>query len=127
MVLGTMGTTLIAAIVFMELAGASGVTAAGEALEGVGSLSVYNTVGPLAFLAGLILFGVVVMRAGVFTRWTGWLLIIGAVLGLLGGIAAVQIIFALGAVVAGAGFAWLGWELLSGGGEEAQQPTTQVS
>ncbi len=127
MVLGTIGTTLIAAIVFVELAGASGVTAAGEALEGVGSLSVYNTVGPLAFLVGIILFGVVVMRVGVFTRWTGWLLIIGAVLGLLGGIAAVQIIFALGAVVAGAGFAWLGWELLSGGGEGAQQPTTQVS
>ena len=127
MVLGTIGTTLIAAIVFMELAGASGVTAAGEALEGVGSLSVYNTVGPLAFLAGIILLGVVVMRAGVFARWTGWLLIIGAVLGLLGGIAAVQIIFALGAVVAGAGFAWLGLELLSGGAEEAQRPTTQVS
>lgn len=65
--------------------------------------------------------------AGALTRWTGWLLIIGAVLGLLGGIAAVQIIFALGAGVTGAGFAWLGWELLSGGGEEAQQPTTQVS
>ena len=128
MVLGTIGTTLIAAIVFMELAGASGVTAAAEALEGVGSLSVYNVVGPLAFLAGIILFGVVVMRAGVFTRWTGWLLIIGAVLGLLGGIAAVQIIFALGAVAAGTGFAWLGWEqLLSGGAEEAQQPTTQLS
>jgi hypothetical protein len=128
MVLGTIGTTLIAAIVFMELAGASGVTAAGEALEGVGSLSVYNIVGPLAFLVGIILFGVVVMRAGVFTPWTGWLLIIGAVLGLLGGIAAVQIIFALGAVAAGAGFAWLGWEqLLSGGGEKAQQPTTQLS
>ena len=47
--------------------------------------------------------------------------------GSLGGIAAVQIIFALGAGVTGAGFAWLGWELLSGGGEEAQQPTTQVS
>ena len=34
MVLGTIGTTLIAAIVFMELAGASSVTAAGEALGG---------------------------------------------------------------------------------------------
>ena len=127
MVLGTIGTTLVAAIVFMELAGADGVTAAGEALEKVGSLSVYNIVGPLVFLVGIILFGVAVMRAGVFTRWAGWLLIIGAVLGLLGGIAAVQIVFALGAVVAGAGFAWLGWELLSGGGEEAQQPTTRVS
>jgi hypothetical protein len=127
MVLGTIGTTLIAAIVFMELAGVYGVTAAGEALEEMGSLSVYNIVGPLVFLVGIILFGVAVMRAGVFTRWTGWLLIIGAVLGLLGGIAAVQIIFALGAVVAGAGFAWLGWELLSGGGEEAQQPTARVS
>ena len=127
MVLGTISTTLVAASVFMELAGASGATAAGAALEGVGSLSVYNIVGPLVFLAGIILFGVAVMRAGVFTHWTGWLLIIGAVLGLLGGIVAVQIIFALGAVVAGVGFAWLGWELLSGGGEEAQQPTTRVS
>ena len=71
-----------------------------------------------------LFFGVL---AGALTRWTGWLLIIGAVLGLLGGIAAVQIIFALGAVVAGAGFAWLGWELISGGSEEAQQSTTQVS
>jgi len=70
-------------------------------------------------------FGVL---AGALTRWTGWLLIIGGVLGLLGGIAAVQIIFALGAVAAGTGFAWLGWEqLLSGGAEEAQQPTTQLS
>ena len=71
-----------------------------------------------------LFFGVL---AGALTRRTGWLLIIGAVLGLLGGIAAVQIIFALGAGVIGADFAWLGWELLSGGGEEAQQPTTQVS
>ena len=127
MVLGTISTTLVAASVFMELAGASGATAAGAALEGVGSLSVYNIVGPLVFLAGIILFGVAVMRVGVFTHWTGWLLIIGAVLGLLGGIVAVQIIFALGAVVAGAGFAWLGWELLSRGAEEAEQVTSRVS
>jgi hypothetical protein len=80
-------------------------------------------VGGLAFFLGLILFGAATMRAGVFPRWAGLLLIVGDVVFGAGdhfGPAA-PIVYVLGAAITGAGFVWLGLALLSGSGTSAQR------
>jgi hypothetical protein len=50
-----------------------------DAVLGAGLPGALALLGGLAFLIGLILFGVWMMRAGVFLRWAGLLLIVGDV------------------------------------------------
>jgi hypothetical protein len=64
------------------------------------------------------------MRAGVFPRWAGLLLIVGDVVfgaGNLFGPSAPNV-YVLGAAITGAGFVWLGSALFSGSGTSAQRP-----
>jgi hypothetical protein len=70
----------------------------------------------LAFFVGLILFGIATMRAGVFPRWAGLLLIAGDVVFAAGDLAghAAPMIFVVGAAITCAGFVWLGLALLTG-------------
>jgi hypothetical protein len=75
MVLGVVGTTLVSGVVMVEIAGASGVEV--DAVLGASFPSVLALLGGLAFLIGLVLFGVATMRAGVLPRWAGLLLIVG--------------------------------------------------
>jgi len=75
MVLGVVGTTLVCRVVLVEIAGASGAEV--DAVLEAGPTGVLALLGGLAFLIGLILFGVATMRAGVFPRWAGLLLIVG--------------------------------------------------
>ena len=64
MVLSVMGTTLASGVILVEIAGASGVEV--EAVTGAGPSGALSLLGGLAFLIGLILFGVATMRAKVF-------------------------------------------------------------
>jgi hypothetical protein len=77
MVLGVAGTTLVSGVVLVEMAGASGANV--EAVLGGGLAGTLAFLGGLAFFFGLILFGAATMRAGVFPRWAGLLLIVGDV------------------------------------------------
>jgi hypothetical protein len=72
--------------------------------------------GGLAFFVGLILFGIATVRAGVFPRWAGLLLIAGDVVFGAGDFfgSAAPIIFVVGALITCAGLVWLGLALLSG-------------
>jgi hypothetical protein len=122
MVLGVAGTTLVSGVVLVEMAGASGANV--EAALGGGLAGTLALLGGLAFFLGLILFGAATMRAGVFPRWAGLLLIVGDVVfgaGDLFGPAA-PIVYVLGAAITSAGFVWLGLTLLSGSGTSAQRP-----
>jgi hypothetical protein len=122
MVLGVAGTTLVSGVVLVEMAGASGANV--EAALGGSLAGALALLGGLAFFLGLILFGAATMRAGVFPRWAGLLLIVGDVVfgaGDLFGPAA-PIVYVLGAAITGAGFVWLGLALLSGSGTSAQRP-----
>jgi hypothetical protein len=74
--------------------------------------------GGLAFLIGLIFFGIATMRAGVFPRWAGALLIAGDVVfgaASFSGSAAL-VVEVVGALITCAAFVWLGLSLLSGAG-----------
>ena len=121
MVLGVAGTTLVSGVVLVEMAGASGANV--EAALGGSLAGTLALLGGLAFFLGLILFGAATMRAGVFPRWAGLLLIVGDVVFGAGdhfGPAA-PIVYVLGAAITGAGFVWLGLALLSGSGTSAQR------
>jgi hypothetical protein len=110
-------------VVLVEIAGASGVEV--DVVPGASIPGALALLGGLAFLIGLILFGVATMRAGVFPRWAGLLLILGDVVFGLGSFAgsAATIFEILGAAVTCAALVWLGFSLLSGGDASARQPT----
>jgi hypothetical protein len=114
MILSVIGTTLASGVVLVEIAGASGVEV--DAVTGAGLSGVLSLLGGLAFLIGLILFGIATMRAGVFPRWAGALLIAGDVVfgaASFSGSAAL-IVEVVGALITCAAFAWLGLSLWSG-------------
>ena len=122
MVLSVVGTTLASGVVLVEIAGASGVEV--EAVTGAGLSGALSLLGGLAFLIGLILFGIATMQGGVFPRWAGLLLIVGDVVfgaASFSGPAAL-IIEVVGALITCAAFVWLGLALLSGSGASARQP-----
>jgi hypothetical protein len=121
MVLSVVGTTLGSGVVMVEIAGASGAEV--DAVLGAGFPGALALLGGLAFLIGLILFGVATMRAGVFPRWAGLLLIVGDVVFGAGSFAgaAATIFEILGALLTCAALVWLGLSLLSGSGTSAEQ------
>jgi hypothetical protein len=122
MVLSVVGTTLVSGVVLVEIAGASGAEV--EDVLGAGLPGALVLLGGLAFLIGLILFGVATMRAGVFPLWAGLLLIVGDVVFGVGSFAgaAATIFEILGALITCTALVWLGLSLLSGSGASAGQP-----
>lgn len=119
MVLSVVGTTLVSGVVLVEIAGASGAEV--DTVLEAGLPGALALLGGLAFLVGLILFGVATMRAGVFPRWAGLLLIVGDVVFGAGSFAgpAATIFEILGALITCAALVWLGLSLLSGRGTSA--------
>jgi hypothetical protein len=122
MVLSVIGTTLASGVVLVEIAGASGAEV--EAVARVGVSGALSSLGGLAFLIGLILFGMATMRAGVFHKWAGLLLIIGDVVFGAGSFAGplAPLILVLGALITCSGFSWLGLDLLSGSDSSSRRP-----
>jgi hypothetical protein len=127
MVLGVVGTTLVSGVVLVEIAGASGAEV--ENVLGAGLPGALALLGGLAFLIGLILFGAATMRAGVFPRWAGILLIGGDVVFGLGSFAgsAATIFEIVGASITCVALVWMGLSLLSGGAASAAGQPTRVS
>jgi hypothetical protein len=122
MVLSVVGTTLASGVILVEIAGVSGVEV--EAVTGARLSGALSLLGDLAFLIGLILFGVATMRAGVFPRWAGLLLSVGdLVFGAASFSGAASLIVeVVGALITCAAFVWLGLALLSEGGASARRP-----
>jgi hypothetical protein len=133
--MGIIGTSLIVTIVFVNTAGAYSVrvppsgngspvrSTVPEATAWILD-SVYSVLGPPIFTIGLIVFGLATVRAGRFPPGVGALLVLGAALAFLGCPLSyvyacavtfgrgVYIVFVLGTVLIGVGFAWLGFLLL---------------
>ncbi len=122
MVLGVVGTTLVCGVVLVEIAGTSGADV--DAVLGAGIPALLALIGGLSFLVGLVLFGIATMRAGVFPRLAGLLLIAGDVVFGLGSFAgsAATIFEILGAAITCAALVWLGASLLSRSGAMAGRP-----
>lgn len=79
-------------------------------------------VGLYMVLLGLLLFGISVIRAAIFPRWSGWLLVIGLALLLPSQFQSQAYLFSIfwviGATCQGIGLAGMGWTLLHRGGTE---------
>ena len=75
----------------------------------------------VTFILGFIIFGIVIMRVGMFPRPGGLLLIIGAPLLGLGPLMPVYVL-TIGAIVFGLGQVWLGYALWTGTGKMTPQP-----
>lgn len=72
----------------------------------------------LGFVLGYVLFGVATMRAGVFPRSAGALLVIGSVLFLISeaplfGSGTSHVLETIGDILFGSGFAWMGYAIWS--------------
>lgn len=112
MLLGIIGTVIVCAIAFAEIAGASGVDVK-PVLNS--SVPAFIGFGSLLFVAGMILSGVSAMQSAVLPRWGGVLLIAGTLVFASGSFTtgyAETVISAAGGAVTGAGFIWLGLSLL---------------
>ena len=84
------------------------------------ALSVY-TYGQLALsVLGGLLLGIATMRARMFSRWAGLLLIVGAVLSPVGFVSG--IVGTLAAVLLTLGLGWMGYALLTAKGEAGAVP-----
>ncbi len=113
MVLSVLGTALVSGVVLVEIAGASGAEV--DAVLAGGVAGMLATLAGLAFFVGLILFGIATMRAAVFPRWAGLLLIVGDLVfaaSTSAGTAAPIFTFG-GAVLTCAGFVWLGLTVMA--------------
>jgi hypothetical protein len=97
-----------------------------DAVLGIGLPGALALLGGLSFLIGRILFGAATMRANVFPRSAGLLLIVGNVIFAAASFAGpVAVIFEiLGALITCAAFVWLGLSPLSGSGTSTGNPST---
>jgi len=116
------GFSVILFLVLPWLAANAPKLAAGD---GPPTIFVYILVASLLFAVGGILLGIATMQAGIFSRWAGLLVIIGAVLNLvaipLPGIIS-GIIGTVAFVVFALGVAWIGYALISPNSAEAVPP-----
>ncbi|MGW8428558.1 hypothetical protein ACWGJQ_24400 [Peribacillus simplex] len=108
MVLSTVGTIIVSAIVYVEIASASGVNVSSVFNEDVPRIILI--VGPLTFVVGMLCLGISTILVRILPRWGGSLLVIGNVVFAIGSVAgnAEPIISVLGSAITCGGFIWLG-------------------
>lgn len=104
MLLGNIGNIIVTAIVFVEIAQASG-----EKIDHVFSTPVTEPIysfGPLLFVLGMILLGVSMIRGKVFPAYSGYLLLIGTIVFAAASVSGdiQKIVEVIGSLFTGAGF-----------------------
>ena len=120
MVLTVLGTSVIAAVLFVETAGAAGENVA-PILEST-LPAAFAGFGMAAWFVGVILFAIAIVRAGTFAPLAGWLLLAGNVIFAVGTVAgpAEQVIIILGSAITVASIVWLGISLTRGDLSDSQ-------
>jgi len=113
MLLSVLGTALVSGVVLVEMAAAGG--AAVERVLAGGVAGTLAMLAGLGFFVGLLLFAIGTMRARVFPRGAGLLLIAGDLVFAAASAAgtAAPLLIIGGAILTGAGFIWLGLSLLT--------------
>ncbi|MGG0792006.1 hypothetical protein ABE132_25635 [Peribacillus simplex] len=108
MVLSTVGTIIVSAVVYVEIASASGVNVSSVFNEDVPRIILI--VGPLTFVVGMLCLGISTILVRILPRWGGSLLVIGNVVFAIGSVEgnAEPIISVLGSAITCGGFIWLG-------------------
>ena len=104
MLLGNVGNIIVTAIVFVEIAQASG-----EKIDHVFTTSVTEPIysfGPLLFVIGMILLGVSLIRGKVFPAFSGYLLLLGTIVFAAASVTgdSQKIVEFIGSIFTGAGF-----------------------
>ncbi|WHY65029.1 hypothetical protein [Neobacillus sp. SuZ13] len=104
MIIGNVGNIIVTAIVFVEMAQASGETV-DQVFTTTFTEPIY-TFGPLLFVIGMILFGISMIRGKVFHQISGYLLLIGTIVFAAASVSgdAQKMIELIGALFTGAGF-----------------------
>lgn len=112
MVLGTIGTIFVTAVVFVEVAAAAGTNVTSIFKEGI--TAIIYLVGPFFFVFGMILFGISVMKEGILPPFGGLCLLIGTVIFSMASVILSMegILTVIGGAITGIGFVWLGGSLL---------------
>ena len=113
MLFSIIGTIFVTAIVFVEIAGASGINIKPILNEGI--TGIIYSVGPLFFVLGMIFVGISVMKEGILPRMGGLSLIVGTFVFALATLipSAEGILTVVGGGITSVGFVWLGSNLLS--------------
>jgi hypothetical protein len=121
MITGVIGTILVTAIAYVEIAGASG-TKVDSVFASVVPSTIHSF-GPLLFVVGMMLFGISVVRDKVLPRVGGYLLIIGTLIFVAGSFAgeAQAIIEVIGALSTGGGFICLGLPIVKNQNQKANR------
>lgn len=111
MILSVIGTIIVTAVVFVEMAAISGVKV--DDVFKLGMNHYIFSFGPLLFVIGMIFFGISVLKNKILPRPGGILLLIGTVVFSVGTLAgnAEAVISTIGAISTGAGLIWLGLPL----------------
>jgi len=111
-----LGATLFYIPAYLVMAQLAGQIDSNRALMIVWNDVPVGKIGNYMIPLGLLLFGVSVIRAEVFPRWTGWLMVIGVALILPTQFQSqaylFQIFWFIGATLVGIGMGWMGWRLL---------------
>ncbi|MEH7081480.1 hypothetical protein V7139_01885 [Neobacillus drentensis] len=104
MIIGNVGNIIVTAIVFVEMAQASGETV-DQVFTTTFTEPIY-TFGPLLFVLGMILLGISMIREKVFHQISGYLLLIGTIVFAAASVSgdAQKMIELIGALFTGAGF-----------------------
>jgi hypothetical protein len=74
-----------------------------------GPLLIMALCGVLALSAGLILFGIAVIRTGLAPKWAGWALAVGAPVFAILGVALADVVQSIGAILLTIGAAGIAW------------------
>jgi hypothetical protein len=112
MIVSVLGTTFVSGIVFVEMAGFSGVNT--DLVFNATVSSVIYTTGPLLFVAGMLLLGVAIIKAKKLPKAGGIFLLLGTVIFALASILVSEklLIEVLGAAFTGLGFVWSGFPMI---------------
>jgi hypothetical protein len=125
-VLSVVGAMLYSAPIYALIAGTQGVTA----WHDIWGFAMGNVlpVGASTLLLGMIMLGAATFRAGVFPRWSGALLAIGAVLWLIAfWLTAAAPLLPVGSLVISLSLAWIGWTLVSGASKQVVGVSTAAA
>lgn len=113
MFLSIIGTIIVTAIVFVEIAQTSGEHIE-HILTATGTQAIYSF-GPLLFVVGIIFVGISVLKARILPKWGGLLLIIGTIAFALGSLLEEMAAYTsiVGSGFTAGGLIWLGYNMIS--------------
>jgi hypothetical protein len=126
MILSVLGTIFVSGIVFVEIAGFSGVNT--DLIFKAPVASAIYTIGPLMFVIGMLIFGTSIINAKRFPNAGGIFLILGTIIFALASVMVSEklLIEVIGAAFTGLGFVWCGFPLIQSSNSQSNPLTKSL-